>query len=66
MSKLNETDTADNDLQQHPKAKEFIKQVWNVHHSGQPLPTDQIENIDSDIIIAQVCVRKWFFNTLTL
>jgi hypothetical protein len=64
MSKLNETDTAENDLQKHPKAKEFIKQVWNIHHGGQPLPTDQNETIDSDIIIAQVCVRNCSFNPL--
>ena len=56
MSKLDETDRADNDLQNHPKAKDFIKQVWNIHHSGQPLPTEQNETLDSDIVIAQVCI----------
>lgn len=54
MSKLNETDMTNTDLQKHRKAKEFVKQVWNVNHQGQPLPTDQNENVDSDIIIAQV------------
>jgi hypothetical protein len=54
MSKLNEIDTDNDDLLAHPKAKEFIKQIWNVNHKGQPLPTEQIENDDSDLIIAQV------------
>ena len=57
MSKLNEADdnSTNESIQEHPNVKEFDKQVWNVHHSGQPLPTDQNKTIDSDIMIAQVC-----------
>ena len=62
MSNLNEANTTDEkELQRHPKAKEFIKQVWNIHHSGQPLPTEQNEPEDSDIIIAQVCQSGGFY-----
>ena len=59
-SKLSEADmTAEKDLQKHPRAKEFVKQVWNIHHSGQPLPTEQSEPEDSDIMIAQVGVLRF-------
>ena len=58
MIKLNETDTDHNNLE-HPKAQEFIKQVWRVHHEGQPLPTEEVENDDSDLIIAQVGVNSY-------
>ena len=51
--------TAEKDLQKHPRAKEFVKQVWNIHHSGQPLPTEQSEPEDSDIMIAQVGVLRF-------
>ncbi|XP_028406066.1 E3 SUMO-protein ligase NSE2-like [Dendronephthya gigantea] len=55
MNKLNETEenSMNESIQEHPNIKEFVKQVWNVHHSGQPLPTDQNATIDSDIMIAQ-------------
>lgn len=59
LSNLNEIEnTSDGgDLQQHPKVQEFAQQVWNIHHSGQPLPNSATNNgRDEDIIIAQVCL----------
>ena len=57
-SKLSELENSsnDNELQQHPKVQHFLQEVWNVHHSGQPLPNAPDENdSDEDIVIAQVC-----------
>lgn len=55
MSKLNEIESSNSNeqLQQHQKVKEFAQQVWNVHHSGQPLPGAENDNMDEDIVIAQ-------------
>ena len=62
-SKLSELENSNNanELQQHPKVQHFLQEVWNVHHSGQPLPNAPDENdSDEDIIIAQVCLLEIF------
>lgn len=52
--KLEETESDVEDLNEHAQLKEFVKQIWYVHHNGEPLPSDAVENDDADIIVAQV------------
>ncbi|XP_046864448.1 E3 SUMO-protein ligase NSE2-like [Xenia sp. Carnegie-2017] len=51
--KLEETEPDVEDLNEHAQLKEFVKQIWYVHHNGEPLPSDAVENDDADIIVAQ-------------
>lgn len=61
--KLTEASDKDDDLNSHPKVKEFREKVWNIHHQGQPMPTANTQQglEDEDIIMSQVrkqCMRN--------
>ena len=50
-----EAKNTDDALHSHLKVKEFVQKVWNVHHNGQPLPTQhQGDHEDEDLIMSQV------------